>query len=92
MTSQWLVFRSRRSEHGKMALLPAGEAPISAIFSPPIQGADTGFLVGQAFQHDLPAVRQESLTCPKNARLESLTYSKNVRLESPRLLEERQAA
>ena len=33
------------------------------------QGAGTGFVVGQAFQPDIP-----------NVRLESLTYSKNVRL------------
>ena len=44
----------------------------SAIFSLPIQGADTGFLVGQAFQPDIS----------EDVRLESLTYSKNVRLES----------
>jgi len=47
------------------------KSAISAIFSSPIQGAGTGFLVGQAFQPDTPDVR-----------LESLTYSKNVRLES----------
>jgi transposase len=56
-----------------MALLPLEKPPVSAIFSTTrnrartlaAQGAGTGFVVGQAFQPDIP-----------NVRLESLTYSK----------------
>ena len=53
-------------------------ATLSAIFSSPIRGASTGFLVGQAFQPDIPDVRLESLTYSKNVRLESLTYSGHI--------------
>jgi hypothetical protein len=42
------VLKIPGSKHGKMALLPLEKPPFSAIFSSPIQGTGTGFVVGRA--------------------------------------------